>query len=668
MMTRDRLSPNEGTQLIITQTSSRTVRIETAGGGFSLPYRLYWDGHDREPESIVLDGGEVRAFFLFGTIKDRISEDAHGVRIERAWSLMIPGTLRLNIEVDFDPIDGGFSWLFPGVSTVSGDPTRAVSFHGEKTSLPAALFTFSSETGVLLFADLPREGQEASVGVRRIQGEEGHLFAAELRFPPVEAPLSIVGPKPGHMEEPVCLDITSEGKLERACALNAVFAPRGRIVAEGVRAACARFELQGGQRGGEGIWDPKRAVASCMETHLYEKGGIMGLKELPESPRLSAAAGLSLSVLLQKLFPADARLQETSLRLADFCLKGQHPSGLFFESFDVTSGEWQGAPGKITQAGGARRFLGNHAGRRPLLSISQCARIADLLLSLSRVLSAKGLPGEKYFLAAARFVDFFFDEKGRLSPPGALHAPGVLEPAERGLAGFEFLFPLSGVWEETGRDKYKKAFETLAAEFTALPWDPAAPPSSREGRDPDSAAALLCGRLAALIAQKGRPAPDAGVFLSLLAPWVHLNRAPGAKAADTLGGIADSFRRRRLLFAGAETAYMLASLGTLAKDGRDREAARRLALLALDFTRQAPAGTAFFQHTRWDPTGRIPDGARGVLGPVDSRRLTREAEFAVRLSEEYPAFLKARVSRKPGVKTKKTAARVRVPRKAVTKF
>ena len=47
----------------------------------------------------------MRAFFLFGEIRDRIHEDKAGITISRAWSLKTPGTVHLDIDLELDPDD-----------------------------------------------------------------------------------------------------------------------------------------------------------------------------------------------------------------------------------------------------------------------------------------------------------------------------------------------------------------------------------------------------------------------------------------------------------------------------------------------------------------------------------------------------------------------------------
>ena len=138
----------------------------------------------------------------------------------------------------------------------------------------------------------------------------------------------------------------------------------------------------------------------------------------------SACAGSSRS---------DERLRELALRLADFSLKGQLPSGFFYESYHLETGRWRGVRGPPPET---------------LLSVGQSAQIAELLLILSEDLQRDGLPHEKYYLAGLRFADFFIDEKAKLCIPGGLHPARerrAVPAATEGLGGMELFFPLARI-------------------------------------------------------------------------------------------------------------------------------------------------------------------------------------------------------------------------------
>jgi hypothetical protein len=107
------------------------------------------------------------------------------------------------------------------------------------------------------------------------------------------------------------------------------------------------------------------------------------------------------------------------------------------------------------------------------------------------------------------------------------------------------------------------------------------------------------------------------------------------------GCLVDSFARQRLIFAGHETALLLARLGDVAGEPALRQLLHAIARRCLGSARSAPLGTSFFQHTRWDAAGKT-DGAKGKTGPVDSRRLASETWAGVKIAEDFPRLAVSR--------------------------
>ena len=646
----------------VTQQDSRTILVRPeSGAAFRVPYRFFWNGHDRQAESIVLTTGaggargayEVRAFFLFGEVRDTLTSDAAGITLLRTWSVKTPGTVHMSIDVEFDaPTD--LRWLFPGVSAAGGLPSTPISLLGEKTSYPDALYLSMGKNGVLLFSRTAACGSApAGIGISRMEIEdEASRLWVEVRFPGVEEPSGRVGPLPTHVEEPAEAVIESPGSLERSHEIFLVFAPQKEIALAGASSAWSRLmTAPPRKRSPELSVDPasfREALQGVMRTHLWQRGGAVGVRELPGSPWHASSAGLGLAVALRRLFPGDGRLLELALRLADFSLKGQAPSGFFYESYHLEAGEWRGVRGEAA---------------RTLLSVGQSSRIAELLLVLAADLARDNLPHEKYFLAGLRFAEFFLDGKGRLGIPGSLYQPGdraptlgdraPTSPPAGGLGGLQLFFPLARVYEWTGRDKHKKALDVLVKRFSTMPWDCFQPPCSRDGRGPDSTGALVAARLyvemralgykpveppvSTAAAAKARSAESARLFASLLVPWIRVHaESPGA-GADTAspGCLADSFARQRLLYAGNETALLLLKLARLASDTGISSLLKSMARLCCGSRRAVPLGTAFFQHTRWDEKGK-PEEGRGRRGPVDARRCAAEVLAGLRIAEEFP--------------------------------
>ena len=459
-------------RFLVTQPDSRTVRVDTDGGTFRVPYRFFWDGHEREPESVVLDQGqgrcEVRAFFLFGTIVDLLSCDSCGVTIARSWSVKSIGTVRLSIDLDFD-LAGSPALLFPGVS--AGElPAPGASFPGDRTSYPLAVLIRRGLVEALVWSEGSAPGGEsASIGASVLAAEEGtSTLRVQVRAPGIGLPFTRVGPRQEDVKDPVETTMESTGSLDVQHRLFVTFAPRGGIQVRGAAAALGRLRSEEAES--EPVGRPavsrdrlRDALSACLSTHLYQSegnarpgapGAVAGVREIPDSPRLSASAGVGAALLARRLFPGDERLAELALRLADFALKGQHPSGLFHTAFDLRLGEWQGARGRPGEC---------------LLDLAEASRTADALLALSQDLAADGLPHEKYWLAGIRFVEFFIDSKARLVLPGNLHAPGERAAAEPGLGGMGLFSPLSCVYAKTRRDRHKKPLDDLARAFSSLP-------------------------------------------------------------------------------------------------------------------------------------------------------------------------------------------------------
>ena len=644
----------------VNQNDLRTIRIQPDSGiPFHVPYRFFWNGQERQAASIVLTtsakGGrgtgeghgpwEVRAFFLFGEIRDRITSDAAGISLHRTWSVKTPGTGHLSIDVEFDaPADTRS--LFPGVHAQEGLPAVPVSFLGEKTAYPAALFLSMGRKAVLLFSRAAAcEGSPSGIGISTTEIEdEPSRLRVEVRFPGQEEPASRTGPVPSHKEEAAERLIESPGSLDRSHELFLAFSAREDIHVKGAEAVYKRLMPAPQARTEARSADPGvlgQSLQTALSTHLCEAPGVAGMREVPGSPWLSAGAGLGLAVAMRRLFPLDARLQELALRLADFALKGQIPSGLFYESCNLETGRWSGVRGHASQT---------------LLSVGQSSRIAELLFLLAEDLAQDGLPHEKYFLAGLRFVEFFLDEKARLSMPGSLHVPGERTPVSgpaQGLGGLELFFPMARLFRKTGKDRYRKALALLVKRFSEAPWDAFHPPGSRDGRGPDAAGALLVTRLfvemrelgykpaelpvTGTAAARARAAESVRLFSSILLPWIRVHPHAGEELpeAGCSGCLVDSFTRQRIILAGNESALLLLKLGALTTDSSLKSFLKGCARLCLEGARMAPLGTAWFQHTRWDLEGK-PDASPGKLGPVDSRRLSSEILAGLGVASEFP--------------------------------
>ena len=631
----------------VSQPDSRSIRIVSETGvRISVPYFFFWNGHERPAESIALEEGrgvyEVRAFFLFGEVRDRIREDAAGIVISRTWSVKTPGAVHLDIDLELDPGPAP-ACLFPGVQAAEGLPPAPVSFLGERTAYPASLFVAVGRKAFLVYSTSARCGPDhGSIGIARLDVEdEPSRLLVRMRFPGREEP-GPDRPREAEPEEEPCIE--SPGSLERSHELCLAFASRDEIFLRGPSSVLQRAEdarapasARGSDREpGTSRRELAEALKSLLDRHFLQEGGVAGLRETPDSPWISSSAGVACAWGLLKLFPEDARLVESAQRLADFALKGQVPWGAFYESYHVPSARWRGVRGRTDAT---------------FLSVGHSARIAELLLCIAAELARADRPGEKYFLAGLRFVDFFLDEKGKLMAPGGLLSPSASAPGDGkpGLAGMELFFPLALLLEKTGRDRYKKALDALARRFSAIPWDTFDPPSSREGRGGDSSGAMLAARLfvrmrglgyrpveppATGAAAKARALEAARLFASLLVPWVRVQ-----EAGQGQGCIHDSFARQRLLCAGRESALLLLQLAALTS-AEDSRLLRSVAAGCAASAARLPIGTAWVRHATWETPAETAGKKRGgLLGPVDCRRASAEVLAGLQLLDEFEKFL-----------------------------
>lgn len=634
--------------MTVSQRDARSVRVEHDGLAFSLAYRFWWDGRDREPESIAVDGGRVTAFFLSASIRDTVTAGPHGVLVRREWSVRSPGQVRLALDVRLEP-DGPVACLLPGVALARDLAPGGIAAHANRTAWPCAAGVTIGGRGIVGFAleegTFPGGIAFAPIDQRDVppsQREEGAT-------PPV---LSLQVPGPAAAADPAAAtpgSLTSDGTVEETRTFRLVAGPARRSWLRGASAVLATLAAAPPPR------RPSRvvresvagAVARCLATHLYERGGVAGLRLEPQSPLLSASAGAGMAVLLRELFPGDPSRAELALRLADFSMKGQHPRGLFCETFHADRGEWQG--------------VGGHPGSAAM-GIAGSARTADRLLAFADSLAAAGLPHEAYRIAGERFVEQCFDEQGRFRIAGTAHRVGDREPGSTVLANLELCFPLARVLARMGHDRHRKAIDALAHDLASLPWGTPWLPSSTGRGEPDASGALLCGRVLLALdrlaggpragASPGRSAKagrrtsrlpvDPADVASVVLPWVYAN--PGAAAVGSLGGIVESFPGLRLAGAGAEAAWVLAGLAELVREPWVRRALEGFARHCLAFADGLAPGTAYVDHLA--SIAPVPGGEHrrpgrrsaaaakpaATRGPVDARRLVSEATFRLAIA------------------------------------
>jgi hypothetical protein len=598
----------------ITQADFRTVRIVAGGLTVLLRYSLYQDGDERLPESIACRGDQVTAYFLASTIRDFIAPERHGLSIQRSWTVLQEGRVGLSFCLEFPELTGA-AWLLPGVARGESVPLEAEPADGSLTALPAGVYLLAGKGSVLVFADPPAAGgQGSSVELARLVQEEEPLVRVELRRPPRS------GAAPGRRSAPrIQAALQVSGSLEQAARLNLVIAPARELFAQGLSAALDRLATwQARPHDTPGDLAPaalrartREEIAACREHLLVDEGGTCGLRLSPSQETLSTSAGAGLAALLPGLFPGEEAMEELALRLADFALRAQLPTGLFCERYDLKRRSWLETDGRKT--------------RPPVVLAGESADTAWALVVLVGLLRRRRLPHLRYLHAAARAV-------------GALAAASAASPASEAEA-LVLPEPLAELYLLTGKDAHKKTLAGIRERFFAVDREPAA----EDALQP----ALLRARAAAALSAAGFLLKGLEACLHSLLPWIHLNpgESPG-QGPEPCGGLHEALGARRLLFRGFELAHLLARLGARLPQGAPflRELLPRLS----DFTLRQPGGTSFL--SLGDPAGQ-------AVGPVDSRLLIRELTARHRLLEEFPQYFPRSPARSAGSSGQETLQR-----------
>ena len=634
-----------GGAIRVAQQDLRSVRVEVGPVRLLLRYGFVFDGHERVPESVAVAGTEVTAFFLSSTVRDRITATPSGFRVERTWSVLQSGRLRLVLTVDVpEAVEGArtkggrptpprtFRYLFPGVAA-GARVGELRMFRGERTAVPACVLLAAEDLGVCVFAETPAGGAGLSVGIHRSSDEGGGLVRVQFETPARESRPPNTGhgagfePGDGTEEEAEC-----EGRFERELRVHVVVGKPSTVY----ETAFAEVLDQEADRNEPAKWALREEVRSFLETHLVLDGGVCGLRVVPGADILSASAGTELAVLLARLYPADVEMIEWALRLADFALRGQHPAGLFYERYHLRERSWVGLRGVVP----------GRPGRPPLVSVEESSRVACSLLDLGDALDGLHIAGERYLLAARRMVDAFLDSRGRFQAPDAVMAPDLSLGAEGGLGALRFLHPLLRIVDRDTRERYRKAAAFLVARWIEIPAEPLELPSSRGGREPDSKATVLVLEAALEATARRIKVPRSALLPAMLLPWLRLGGGPERGPLPGAGALADCLERPRWKPRPAQITYLSRRFAALAK-GRSRELLENIARSAAGAAGSLPLGCSYVARDAWGGlAGVSPRRARSrgratavaatgfTVGPVDARDFVTELGYCVRLEEE----------------------------------
>jgi hypothetical protein len=584
----------------ITQADFRTVRIAAGGLTVLLRYSLYLDGDERLPESITCRGDQVTAYFLTSTIRDSILPEENGFAIRRSWTVLQECRVAPGFCLEFPQLTGA-SWLLPGVARGESVPLQAEPADGALTALPGAVYLLAGKTSVLVFAD-PSRDQHGSVELSRLVEEEEPRVRVELRFPAclVAKTGAAAAPAAGRRSEP---SFQVGGGFEQAARLNLVIASSGDLFARGIPAVLERLaaEPPAPALAAPALATPalaapaalqartRQEIADCRERLLVDRSEVCGLRLTPAEETLSVSAGAGLAALLPRLYPGEPEMEELALRLADFALRAQLPSGFFYERYDLRRASWLSADGRKPRA--------------PTVLPGENANTAWALLALVGLLRRRKVPHARYLHAGSRAVNALCASAA--ADPGSEEAALILPE------------PLVELYLLTGKDAHKKILLGVRERRFADPGEPVVSDSVQP--------AFLRARAAAALVDGGLAVKGIESYFFSLLPWIHLN--PGAEGLNRCGGLQEALGAHRLLFRGFELAHLLSRLAARLPAGTP--ALRPLLPHLLAFTLQQPAGTA-----------NLELGPGQAVGPVDCRVLVRELTARHRLLEEFPQFFR----------------------------
>jgi hypothetical protein len=607
----------------ITQADARTVRIEKEGVTALLRYSLYQNQDERLPESITCRGEQTVAYFLTATIRDSLLDTRDGFAVVRRWVVIPEGELALSFCLDFPQLFSA-SYLIPGVEGADAAPREGQPVDGSLASWPNALCLFADRRAVLIFSDPPLTALDrGSVELARMEQEEERILRVTVRFPPGGIPAASGKPERRARSQAQAL-LHSAGDFEHGARLNVLIVPASELFRRGASAVLSRLsEAASGSLKAKpqtlSLERTREELQACLQELLVSKGGVCGLRSSAGSQELSASAGAGLAYLLAKLYPDDEEQLELALELADFCLKAQHPEGLFYERYSLPRADW------MEQA--------ESSPSTPSIEVASCARTARSLLELVGLLRRGGLPHGRYLHAATRAVSAMYAAGRRLADAASALDPVRQEPLERGIGVLAMLEPLRELLRLTARDQYRKALAAFRDRFFPARAAPAASLSWPEaGRQ--SSVALQLARSASLLSEAGFPVNNLENYFSGLLPWIYLNGSEGEPSAlpcKPVGGILETLGSGRLLFRGFEACYLLARLNALLPFDNPMRQLKALPPQMLAFTLQQPPGTAFLNLS--GPPAR-------TLGALEASIMVSELYYRLKLQEEFPELLR----------------------------
>jgi len=584
----------------ITQVDFRTVQIEKHPTRCRLRYNLYQEGEIRYPESITCRADTVVAYFLTSTIRDFITETAHGFHVDRHWNIIPEGSFGLSFRLEF-PADAKISYLFPGLSTGDSVPPEGHRVSGRTTSYANGLYLFGKPESTLIFTDTPRSPTEAgSIEVKPEQGPEDQpLVGVEVRIPSASPELP---PKKSRKKNARAQFFQSDGEFGYDLCLHVVTAAADHIHRRAVSAVLERHSSGLHPAPRPAAADSSKFIAgqlrACLDEFLYDQGPVCGLLETARESRISAVAGCTLALIQLRNNPGDKEGVELARRLVDFALKGQHPAGMFYPSYQNDRRSWLSNESPLT------------------VPLDEAVAVALMMLRFAVALRSNGLAASAYLHAVSHLAEALLAAKSELEQlSGRLH-PDSLLPSAPGMCSAVLIQLFHELHQATGKDMYRKAVRSLQSGSTLQGYEAT-----------DFQTALHRAQSAVMLNVTGK---ELQRYFEDLLPWIHLNNPGSASEPNPVGGVRPTLGASRLIMRGFELTYTLLKL-----DARIPKKARlpQLDVLIrqlLGFTSQKPMGTAFSD---------LEGNANERFGPRNSRIWMSELYYTLRIAEEFPGIL-----------------------------
>ncbi|MBN2444013.1 MAG: hypothetical protein JXJ04_21805 [Spirochaetales bacterium] len=622
----------------IIQVDSQTIKIKKSGFTFHLDYHYSWDKILRKPESIVLDGNKVNVFFPTSVQTDTITEHEKGFSVKRYWQIIPAGKISLLFTLDL--LDYySIPYFFPGLLSGDNVPGERIILKGERLSYPSSIFLFPGNKSIMISASIPGKPEDqGSISVGVVPVGAGKKLRTEIIYPPKEKLPRILANTEGFIEGPEENFFVSEGNLKKEIGFHVLIEQEKKIFSLAITRGHKRwrtlFNKQISFSKGEAQDIIRKGIEKTISTLGVNNQGIAGPKLSENTNSISASTTAGFACLLQRFFDTDLSLHETSLEYADFVLKAQHPRGIFFECFSLSSKEWELSCSDKNMIKENRSTII----KAPVASILHSAHISNYLLTLSEILEQKGCYNNKYFMAADKCINLFFDFKNKLIDFGSDFNMDTLTPEKQSLLSLEFIEPLIKIYNKTQKEKYKKAIKKIKEDFLFDDFLPHTLPALDSSEKPCFSTSLLLLKTVVNLIDSGFPIKNTDLFIHLILPWIYFNTSSSPAPFENVIGMIDSFSRNRLVFRGFECSYYFLRMAGLTEDKKAQKLLQDLAKDILTASKNVPIGTPWYQHALWshNPAAKI---TQGLAGDFNSRAFVREAWYLLNIIDEFPGIL-----------------------------